>query len=512
MNDLYSVKEFDATLERRIVIGLIVDTNFLIQAQSLFDAKHFKVVALRQAASWCFKYYSEYGKAPGIHFQDIYDSHLRSGSISEDQAKEFDQIFSRISSEYIQKPKLNTRYLLKQMEKLMRSRTLNALGSDLIALTSQDEIDEAELLLSNYKPVSKEGINWSNPFDLTDSQFDQLDSDEDILFSLPGAVGELFGPIERGGFVGIQAPEKRGKSFWLWELSVRGVLARCNVAFFSVGDMNEVQNWRRIYGWAIKSSRRWGGRRALIPVLDCAKNQTGSCPNCDQDDIVVIKNSDGSFKKLEFSDAEDHVVCSKCHKENNGKFIGGYWWKWITVEEFNPYLGKEKYKKLSNHCGQKTIRMQCFPSKTVNVRQLKAVLDIWEKRDGWPVDIVVIDYADILAPENSREETRHQIDLTWSTLRGLSLDKNIAVITATQAGRKSYNKYRQDMGDASEDKRKLGHVTSMVALNQTPIEKRKGIMRLNQLVTRDDDIDSHREVVVLQSLYQSRPLLASYWL
>lgn len=509
----YTIKEFDATIERRIVIGLIVDTKFLIEAQSLFDSKHFKVSALKQAALWCFQYYSEYGQAPGIHFQDIYDSHLRSGSISEDQAKEFDQIFLKLNAQFIKNPKLNIRYLLKQMDKLMRSRALSSLGSDLVALVSQDEIDDAELLISDYKPVKSEGISWSDPFNLTDSQFEQLDSNEDILFTLPGAIGELIGPIERGGFIGIQAPEKRGKSWWLWELGLRGVLSHCNVAFFSVGDMNEVQNWRRLYGWLLRSSRRWGGRRALMPILDCANNQNGSCVDCDSGDLVLVKSNDGTYKKLEFEQAPDHVVCNKCYKNDPNRFVGGYWWKWVDISEFNPYFGREKYKKLSNHCGQKTIRMQCYPSRTINTMGIKTILDIWEKRDGWCVDVVIIDYADILAPENSHEkDRRHQIDGTWAALRGLSLDKNIALITATQAGRKSYNKYRQDMGDASEDKRKLGHVTSMVALNQTPIEKRRGIIRLNQLVTRDDDTDSNREVVVLQSLHQSRPLLASYWI
>ena len=34
-------------------------------------------------------------------------------------------------------------------------------------------------------------------------------------------------------------------------------------------------------------------------------------------------------------------------------------------------------------------------------------------------DVVMIDYADILSPEDSREaETRHQINTTWATMRG----------------------------------------------------------------------------------------------
>jgi len=147
-----------------------------------------------------------------------------------------------------------------------------------------------------------------------------------------------------------------------------------------------------------------------------------------------------------------------------------------------------------------------------NVRTIRTILDLWERRDGWVADMVVIDYADILAPEDGREETRHQINTTWASLRGLSTERSIAVVTATQAAKTSYSKSNQDMGDVSEDKRKLGHVTSMLALNQTVEEKKMGLMRVGQLVKRDDDFVSRANVVCLQCLEVSRPLLSSYWL
>ena len=505
---MYKVKEFDSTLERRIVIGMVVSDDFLSEAQTLFQPEYFRVPALRTAAGWCIKYWGEFGKSPGSHFQDIYESKRRTGEVPDEFTEELEAVFSSLSKEFVENPNLNPRYLLKQMEQLMRSRSLLQLGEDIVALASQDKVDDAELSLSQFKPVRREGISWSNPFDLSDNQMEDVFKEGDALFRFPGPLGELIGPIERDSFIGLQAPEKRGKTWFLWEFALRGVLNRCNVAFFSVGDMSDVQNWRRVFGWVLRSSKRWGGKETLVPVMDCKKAQKGECDDCDQEPVMT---SDG--KLLPFDQAPYHQPCIKCLKDDPYNFIGSRWYKRELIPDYSPGKARQLLANLSKRCAGKTIRLQCYPSYQANVRKIRTMLDIWEKRDGWIADMVVIDYADILAPEDEREaETRHRINTTWGTLRGLSTERGIAVITATQAAKTSYTKTQQDTTDVSEDKRKLGHVTAMIGLNQTPEEKKSKLMRVSNLIVREDDFDSRRNVVCLQCLEMSRPLLGSFWL
>jgi hypothetical protein len=505
----FQLKKFDSSLERRIVVGMVVSAEFLAEAATLFRPDLFRVPALKTAAQWCVRYWEEYGTAPGRHLQDIYESKRRSGEVPDAAAPEIESILSDLSNEYLSNPNLNHRYLLQQMERLMRSRALLALGEDLVALASTEKVEDAELALANFKPVAREGTSWSDPFNLSDDQIDLIFADGDVLFRFPGEVGELIGPVERDSFIGIQAPEKRGKTWWLWEFALRAVLSRCNVAFFSVGDMSAPQNWRRVHGWVLRSSRKRSGRNTLVPVLDCRLNQLGECRDCPNQDPVML--ADG--KLLELDEAQDHEPCIRCLKEDPQRFIGSRWYKRERVPDFQPHRAKAFLQQLSRRTGGKAIRLQCYPSNQANVRTIRTMLDLWEKQDGWVADVVVIDYADILAPEDAREvETRHRINATWAALRGLSTERSIAVITATQAAKTSYNKSNQDMGDVSEDKRKLGHVTSMIALNQAPGEKKMGLMRVNQLVVREDDFDSRENVVCLQCLAMSRPLLGSYWL
>lgn len=507
---MYKVKEFDATLERRIVIGMIMSTDFLAEAQALYQEQLFRAPSLRTAARWCLDYFSEFGESPNSHFRDIYESHVRSGELSEEMTEELETIFSQLSQEYLENAssaQLNVRYLLRQLEDLMKARSLLSLGEDLISLVGENSLIEAESVLYSFAPISRAAITWSDPFALQDSQVDALSKEANVLFRFPGAVGELIGPVERDSFIGLQAPEKRGKTFWLWEFALRGALNRCNVAFFSLGDMSDVQNWRRVFGWVLRSSRRSAGKEVLVPVMDCLRGQKGECSDCDQ---APVFSKDG--KLLSYDEAPEHTPCTRCLHNRDSLFVGSYWYEKQRIPPFLPGLAQEKMKNLSKRFGGKSIRLQCYPAGQANVQMIRNNLDIWEKRDGWVADMVVADYADILAPENSKErETRHQINATWMALRGLSTERSIAVVTATQAAKTSYGKSQQDTTDVSEDKRKLGHVTSMIGLNQTPEEKRAKIMRVSQLLNREDDFDSYRNAVVLQCLQMSRPLLHSYW-
>lgn len=506
---MYKIQRLDSGIERSILIGLIVDDMFLTEAVEIINPTHFRVPAFGLASKWCSEFWEEFSEAPKLHFKDIYESKKRAQEFSEEISIELESLFADLSQEYVENPQINRNYLLKQLEKLMRSRSLLALGEDLIASASRDS-EEAESLLYSYKPVTREAISWSDPFALTDSQLEAMESDSDVLFRFPGAMGELIGPIERDSFIGIQAPEKRGKTWYLMEFALRGVLNRCNVAFFSVGDMSELQVWRRIYGWVLKSSRRYGGRETLVPVLDCKKCQRGECDFVDEEPIM-----DRDGKLLSFEHAQDHTPCTKCLKDvkNSIEFESSLWYVKEKILPFLPGLAREKLLQLSKRCGGKQLRLKCFPSNSANVKTIKNLLDVWEKKDSWIADVVVIDYADILAPEDSREsETRHQINKTWASLRGLSIEKSIAVITATQAAKTSYTKSQQDTTDVSEDKRKLGHVTSMLGINQTREEKKAQITRFSQLIRREDDFDMFENVVCLQCLKMSRPLLQSYWL
>jgi hypothetical protein len=163
------------------------------------------------------------------------------------------------------------------------------------------------------------------------------------------------------------------------------------------------------------------------------------------------------------------------------------------------------------HNGQ--LRLATYPNESLSVQEIKSLLDRWERQDQFVPDVIVIDYADILAPDPdiSRQDHRHQQGKIWQRLRNLSQEKHCLVATATQAAASSYERELIRLSDFSEDKRKYAHVTAMYGLNQTPNEKSVGVMRINKLVVRDSDFNPNRPVTILQRLQMGRPFLRSYF-
>ena len=95
----------------------------------------------------------------------------------------------------------------------------------------------------------------------------------------------------------------------------------------------------------------------------------------------------------------------------------------------------------------------------------------------------------------------------WVRLRQLSVQFDVLLITATQADAKARQSAILDAMNFSEDKRKMAHVTAMVGLNQTDVEKQEGIIRLNVIVAREVEYSISKSVKVLFAPDIGRPIL-----
>jgi hypothetical protein len=63
----------------------------------------------------------------------------------------------------------------------------------------------------------------------------------------------------------------------------------------------------------------------------------------------------------------------------------------------------------------------------------------------------------------------------------------------------------------SEDKRKFSHATAFLTLNQTPEEKRLGVIRIGELFVREKKYDINKQVTVLQCLDLGKPYITSFF-
>ena len=96
------------------------------------------------------------------------------------------------------------------------------------------------------------------------------------------------------------------------------------------------------------------------------------------------------------------------------------------------YHKEDVQKKISKLPGKLLIKY--FPTKAASVQTLGAHLKQIEL-SGVDIDMVIVDYADILMPTGNFKEKRHAIGNIYEDLRGLAGELEIPIWTASQANR-----------------------------------------------------------------------------
>lgn len=160
---------------------------------------------------------------------------------------------------------------------------------------------------------------------------------------------------------------------------------------------------------------------------------------------------------------------------------------------------------LRNNKGR--LKLKSYPAFSGTLDDIMAHLNILEHFDNFIPDVIIVDYADIIAPDaGAPRDYRQLLDYIWKKLRGLAQIKNCFVGSASQTGRQSMDRDVK-LGDVSEDMRKLAHITGGISLNQTDDEKKAGIMRFKPMLFREEEFSGYDEVIGLQSLAIGQPIL-----
>ena len=103
------------------------------------------------------------------------------------------------------------------------------------------------------------------------------------------------------------------------------------------------------------------------------------------------------------------------------------------VTTSNIKYHKEEVEKLISKLPGKLL-IKYFPTKAASVQTIGAHLKQIEL-SGVKIDVVIVDYADILMPTGNFKEKRHAIGTIYEDLRGLAGELEIPIWTASQANR-----------------------------------------------------------------------------
>lgn len=454
----------DNKSERRVLIAMIMNDRVLSDVADkwsepgLFGNKWSNLVG-----GWAVRYFHKYGRAPRDHIQPAFERWAdKSGD--EDTIGLVSKFLGSLSKEYTSNPKqINSQAVIDEAGELFNEVRIQNLVRALQAQLDASNISEATNLLTQHQTIEMgvgAGVDVLQDENAVRAAFE--DKAEPII-KYPGALGMFFGDaLERDGFIAFMGAEKRGKTWWLLEVAWRAMMQGRRVAFFSVGDMSQNQ-----------VIRRWSIRAAKHPI----KPKTIRIPRLieppDDDGIAIVTHDEQEIQEaLNWKRAWGHL---------------------------------QRYAKKRGDC----LKLSTHPNSSLTVTALNGILQQWEVEKDWRADVVVIDYADILAPENGRDDSREATNKTWKKLRGLSQERHCLVVTATQADASSYTAATLSRANFSEDKRKYAHVTGMIGLNATNSEKSEGITRLNWLVLREAEFSEETCVHVAGCLDIGQPAIES---
>ncbi len=467
----------DGHVGRRILIGMI--TNDAVAgrvAMKWTDRDMFASQWENELGQMCIDYYNRHGHAPGRNIEGIYERWARTQR-DEEVAKGLNLFLGGLSAEYEQAPELNADYILDEAKEHFNVVRLRRLITDATAELDMGRQGKALELVDQFSRVdlgAGSAVRVLTDREVVRSTFNSKEGD--TLIEYPGALGQFFrGLLERDAFIAFLAPEKTGKSMALLDMAITAVLQRRRVAFFEVGDMSEHQVKRRLYA-----------HLSGHPYRSTNKDLSWPC-KVKLPSIVTHRQGD------DFSEVEHQV--RECKTPLNGE---------IAWEQCCQTI-RHKIKSEKDY-----LLMGIFPNDTINVKGIRETLRGWERLyDGWTPDVVIIDYADILAdPDGKHDNRRESIFKTWKQLRALSQELHCLLVTATQANAASYGQILLHRGNFSDDKRKLAQVTGMIGINVTAQEKEKGLARLNWIGSHRDD-NFNKVVHVAGCLAIARPFMRS---
>lgn len=522
-------------IERKILIGLITSTTYAKKIRRVWDGMLIESATGRMMCQWAIDYFDQYGKAPGIQIEDIFYARLKEGLDKEIAEEIEEELLPDLSDEY-EKDGMDVDFLIAETVKHLNANKLLRLTEQINNLVEtgtgsmQERLKQAEQLRNEYTPISldrDDSVDLSDPEALRSIRRAFSKASEPVVY-FPKQLGKFWNSqFVPGAFVSFLAPEKRGKTFLLLEIAMRAAKQGKRVAFFQAGDMNEAEQLKRIGVYLTRRSylEKYCKEHWQV-VRDCKFNQSNSCKKpereCDFspfDELMdgVIDGKSRDLKELiEAYEANiDYKPCCDCKAFETDK-IGKPWLKKVLAVEPIEYKDVEQAVIKFFQKYRRQFRLSTHANGSLSVNDITNILNNWEANDGFIPELIVVDYADLLVP-SIKTEFRHQQNQIWKDLRKLSQTPRNSilpcVVSPTQADAKAYKRFRLELDNFSEDKRKYAHVTAMYGLNQDPdgIEKGLGLLRINEIIIREGAFSATNEITIIQDLWQGRPFLGSYF-
>lgn len=487
--------KIDNEIEKRIVTGAIVNDFFLKTLEQIYSPQYFKIDYANIVITWCLEYFKEYKSAPHIQIEAIYQTEKE--GLNNELAEVIMHFLESLSNEH-EPENFNVEYLITATRKYFDIRSYENLFLNGSTFVEAGKIEKARNLLDDFKTIAQKNSSRFDPFDKEEIRDFIYQEKKNKLFRFQGAAGHILGDFERDWLITFRGPEKRGKTFYLLESAFQAVSNKLKVVFFSL-EMSDDQLKKRIYQRLTGLSEE--ADKLRIPIFDCERNQNNECRKSTRNNQIEFPD--------EYEEGLDYKVCTHCRgKRIKIKYLPAVWYDTYKTKSLSSKRIEKKADQFIRMFGN-NLRIKTWPAFSANSNDIRKELDDLEFVEGFIPDVIIIDYIDILSPEGGNLSERGEIDNTWKQFKNISMTRHCLLITADQSNKISGGRRSIKATDVSEDKRKNAHVDMVIAINQTDDEKESDVSRLGILLHRHSKFEIRRQVLCLQNLEISQPLLDS---
>jgi replicative DNA helicase len=421
--------------ERAVIIRNTIDIG-------LFGGQY------RQIASRVYDYIDRYKAPPKDHLPDILDDKLNA-----ENKREAELYVDVITSINDAKDTINSEYVMTQLATFVKRQSLRTVAVELtkeLQRDTEDSLAKAEELISK---AQEQAVTLFDPGLRLDDKKRALDFLDLANDGFPTGIAEL----DKRGFVPTRkeywqliANTKKGKSWMLMHLAKMAVIHRMKVAHVTL-ELSQERTAQRYFQAFFSISKR----QEKFNITKFQRDELGRISGFDT-------------KVLEPA---------------------------LTFDD--PKIRSKLEKKIDQHGARhlQNIFVKEFPTGQLTLKQLKAYLDNLERVERFTPDLLVIDYPDLMKTDPSN--LRASLDDIIKGLRGIAVERNIAVAGVSQTNRGSARAKDVHIDSISEAFTKVQHADTTITYSQTKAEAELGLARLAIGAGRNDN--SNLTVVISQN-------------
>ena len=415
-------------IQDSFVFLAITDTRFLQLARQTVKPEYFSSQVTEDIVRACYSYYDQFKEAARNHLYDEMFRFLKKKDV--DEKERYHDYLVRIQE--MEPP--NQAYVVKRINNFVKAREFEEAAVKFVQQVETGDFVAAKELMQRALRVGIEREETGLKYFELEKPPDYYTSMKEILIptGFP-LIDDRIKGLRRSQFVVLLGGFKIGKT------------------------------WSCVYF----------GKQGLL----CARKVLHITHEATLDEIEM--RYDMSLGGLTSENTVEEVKFEEIDEE--GTEIRSWYKKVDTVYNFNEIKSvRKKMKKLG---GELIIRK--YPMGTCTMGEIDRYLDYLETYENFIPDILINDYVETMRmPLGEGSAHRDRINQAYIEHKRIADERNILVLTVSQATRASLGKFKLKQSDFAEDIRKVGNVDIALGISQTEVQAEEQRMTVFVLAGR----------------------------